>query len=111
MSTIHTFANRMGTHDDQAIVSPATNVIRNVLPSKTHGNTKYVFFFILVGLTIFLGNYYCGIGSNNVEHRDVIFKIIDKCTRAGIVLTGFNYEVAPGTRVNCKIYFFYTNLK
>lgn len=45
---------------------------------------------------IIQGDYYCGNGSYSVNHRDFINDSQDKLLKAGINLTGFNYEVAPG---------------
>lgn len=45
---------------------------------------------------IIQGDYYCGNGSYNVKQRQYINDTQYKLINAGINLTGFNYEVAPG---------------
>lgn len=43
------------------------------------------------------GEYYCGVGANNVfDLRTLSQSVIDKCLAVNINLTGFNFEVAPG---------------
>ena len=41
------------------------------------------------------GDYYCGIGGDNVIGRDLIEKAFNNCLHAGLNLTGLNAEVAP----------------
>lgn len=41
------------------------------------------------------GPYYCGIGINNVANRVFLQDTQSKLIKAGLQLTGFNYEVAP----------------
>jgi glutamine synthetase len=41
------------------------------------------------------GQYYCGVGSNNIMVRDLIELIADKALKANIKLSGWNAEVAP----------------
>lgn len=45
---------------------------------------------------IIQGQYYCGNGSISVNSRQFISDSQKKLLKAGISLTGFNYEVAPG---------------
>lgn len=45
---------------------------------------------------IIQGDYYCGNGSYNIKQRQYINDTQDKLIKAGVNLTGFNYEVAPG---------------
>lgn len=42
------------------------------------------------------GEYYCGIGHNNVSGRDIIEHHLDVCLSAGLNMTGINAEVALG---------------
>jgi len=42
------------------------------------------------------GDYYCGVGSGNVEGREISEEHLDACLAAGIELTGTNAEVALG---------------
>ena len=42
------------------------------------------------------GDYYCGVGSGNVEGRDISEAHLEACLEAGIELTGTNAEVALG---------------
>lgn len=42
------------------------------------------------------GNYYCGVGSNNIVGRDVIEEHYEKCLKAGIKISGINAEVMLG---------------
>ena len=42
------------------------------------------------------GKYYCGIGTNNVEGRDLVEEHMDICLEAGIDITGVNAEVMVG---------------
>ena len=42
------------------------------------------------------GDYYCGVGSGNVEGRDISEEHLEACLAAGIELTGTNAEVALG---------------
>jgi glutamine synthetase len=42
------------------------------------------------------GEYYCGIGHNNVSGRDIIEHHLDVCISAGLNMTGINAEVALG---------------
>ena len=42
------------------------------------------------------GDYYCGVGSNNVVGREIADAHLDACLDAGIELTGTNAEVALG---------------
>jgi glutamine synthetase len=42
------------------------------------------------------GEYYCGIGSENVSGRDIIEHHLDLCLAAGLNMTGINAEVALG---------------
>lgn len=42
------------------------------------------------------GDYYCGNGYYNVRGRDFLLDTQEKLINAGINITGFNYEVAPG---------------
>ena len=42
------------------------------------------------------GDYYCGVGSNNVAGREISDAHLDACLDAGIELTGTNAEVALG---------------
>ena len=42
------------------------------------------------------GDYYCGVGSNNVVGREISDAHLDACLDAGIELTGTNAEVALG---------------
>lgn len=40
-------------------------------------------------------NYYCGIGSKNAIGRNMIEKVLDRCLRCNLGITGLNAEVAP----------------
>ena len=42
------------------------------------------------------GDYYCGVGSGNVEGREISEEHLEACLTAGIELTGTNAEVALG---------------
>tara|TARA_A100001037_G_scaffold54920_1_gene47272 strand:- start:115 stop:885 length:771 start_codon:yes stop_codon:yes gene_type:complete len=42
------------------------------------------------------GDYYCGVGSGNVQAREVSEAHMDACLEAGIMITGTNAEVALG---------------
>ena len=42
------------------------------------------------------GEYYCGVGSDNVVARDIVEHHLDVCLSAGLNLTGINAEVALG---------------
>lgn len=42
------------------------------------------------------GLYYCGVGGNQVEGRDVVLRHLERCLSMGIDLTGVNAEVAAG---------------
>ena len=42
------------------------------------------------------GEYYCGVGSNNVQGREISEAHLETCLEAGIELTGTNAEVALG---------------
>ena len=42
------------------------------------------------------GDYYCGVGSGNVQAREVSEAHMDACLEAGITITGTNAEVALG---------------
>jgi len=42
------------------------------------------------------GEYYCGIGSDNISGRDIIEHHLDLCLTAGLNMTGINAEVALG---------------
>ena len=42
------------------------------------------------------GDYYCGVGSGNVEGREISELHLEACLEAGIELTGTNAEVALG---------------
>jgi glutamine synthetase len=42
------------------------------------------------------GEYYCGIGSNNVSGRNIVEHHLDVCLSAGLNVTGINAEVALG---------------
>ena len=42
------------------------------------------------------GKYYCGIGTNNVEGRDLVEEHMDICLEAGLDITGVNAEVMVG---------------
>tara|TARA_B110000014_G_C20126854_1_gene601312 strand:- start:8206 stop:9189 length:984 start_codon:yes stop_codon:yes gene_type:complete len=42
------------------------------------------------------GDYYCGVGANNVQGREISEAHMDACLDAGIELTGTNAEVALG---------------
>lgn len=42
------------------------------------------------------GEYYCGIGSNNVSGRNIVEHHLDICLSAGLNVTGINAEVALG---------------
>ena len=42
------------------------------------------------------GEYYCGIGSDNVSGRNIVEHHLDVCLSAGLNLTGINAEVALG---------------
>ena len=42
------------------------------------------------------GDYYCGVGTGNVEGRDISEAHLEACLEAGIELTGTNAEVALG---------------
>jgi glutamine synthetase len=42
------------------------------------------------------GDYYCGVGAENVYGRNIAEKCLEKCIDAGVSLTGMNFEVAPG---------------
>lgn len=46
--------------------------------------------------TVRQGQYYCSTGVGNAFHRDFLNDTQSKLLDAGIQLTGFNYEVAPG---------------
>jgi len=42
------------------------------------------------------GEYYCGVGANNVQGRDIVELHLELCIEAGIKITGTNAEVALG---------------
>lgn len=42
------------------------------------------------------GNYYCGVGSNNVAKRLIVEEHLDVCLKAGLNITGINAEVLLG---------------
>ena len=42
------------------------------------------------------GEYYCGIGSDNISGRDIIEHHLDLCLASGLNMTGINAEVALG---------------
>ena len=42
------------------------------------------------------GEYYCGIGSENISGRDIVEHHLDLCLAAGLNMTGINAEVALG---------------
>lgn len=42
------------------------------------------------------GEYYCGVGSDNVAGRDIVEHHLDVCLSAGLNITGINAEVALG---------------
>ena len=42
------------------------------------------------------GNYYCGIGNNNVVGRDIMEDHMNACLTAGLIITGTNAEVLLG---------------
>jgi glutamine synthetase len=42
------------------------------------------------------GEYYCGIGSDNISGRDIVEHHLDLCLAAGLNMTGINAEVALG---------------
>jgi|TARA_R100000900_G_scaffold59683_1_gene48218 glutamine synthetase len=42
------------------------------------------------------GKYYCGIGTSNVEGRDLVEEHMDVCLEAGLDITGINAEVMIG---------------
>jgi glutamine synthetase len=42
------------------------------------------------------GDYYCGVGSNNVAGRDIMEEHLDACLACGLNITGTNAEVALG---------------
>ena len=42
------------------------------------------------------GEYYCGIGSDNISGRDIIEHHLDLCLSSGLNMTGINAEVALG---------------
>lgn len=42
------------------------------------------------------GLYYCGVGGNQVEGRNVVLRHLEQCLSMGIELTGVNAEVAAG---------------
>lgn len=41
------------------------------------------------------GDYYCAVGSQNISYRNFLLKALDYCRRAGLGMTGSNFEVAP----------------
>lgn len=41
------------------------------------------------------GQYYCGVGSQNVQHRQLVEKHLHYCLYAGLSISGANAEVAP----------------
>ena len=41
------------------------------------------------------GDYYCGVGGNNIYQREVIERAFKYCLMAGLKISGFNAEVAP----------------
>ena len=46
------------------------------------------------------GPYYCSIGAGNCYGRDFAEQALENCVRAGVSVTGMNFEVAPG---QCEI--------
>mgnify|MGYP003677236381 FL=1 len=42
------------------------------------------------------GNYYCGVGNNNVAGRDIMEDHLNACLTAGLTITGTNAEVLLG---------------
>ena len=42
------------------------------------------------------GDYYCGVGANNVVGRKIVEKHLDYCQKAGLKITGINAEVLLG---------------
>lgn len=42
------------------------------------------------------GPYYCAVGSGNIHGRDAYEDFLDVCLRAGVSITGTNWEVMPG---------------
>ena len=42
------------------------------------------------------GNYYCGVGNNNVVGRDIMEDHMNACLTAGLIITGTNAEVLLG---------------
>ena len=41
------------------------------------------------------GEYYCGVGGNNIYQRELIEKAFKNCLLSGLKITGYNAEVAP----------------
>lgn len=42
------------------------------------------------------GDYYCGVGSQNVVERDYVLEVYKMALKAGLTISGMNAEVAPG---------------
>ena len=42
------------------------------------------------------GEYYCGVGANNIFGRDIVEEHLELCLNAGLELSGINAEVMPG---------------
>lgn len=42
------------------------------------------------------GQYYCSVGASNCFGRDIATACLDNCLKAGLNITGMNFEVAPG---------------
>lgn len=42
------------------------------------------------------GNYYCGVGGENVFGREFVLDVYQKCIKAKLTVSGMNAEVAPG---------------
>lgn len=62
-----------------------------------NNNNKKQFHFIKPNQQ---GEFYCGIGAANVKYRELIEQIVSDCLYAGLNITGYNFEVAPG---QCEI--------
>ena len=42
------------------------------------------------------GEYYCGVGANNIFGRDIVEEHLELCLNAGLEISGINAEVMPG---------------
>ena len=42
------------------------------------------------------GEYYCGVGTNNIYGRDIVEEHLELCLQAGLEISGINAEVMPG---------------